>query len=646
MRLPLSAALCLAEPRARQGNACAAESTHTWTGHGHLHVGGSGGAKSTSSAISCSPVDSPKTYSTQPRSGSSFAKVAYSSLSLSCWKSHPPYLLSPNSSVILVLKLWIVCFIGVPMPIEALLSSCLPLPVTCLTAHPLRLLARSSSICDADSSRRFPATHQRIASVWTSSATLNLVWVGTPLSMPSFSTYQQSVDRFSDVLDLGTATQALLPSWPQPPSQSYALEPIAPIGRPSGSRPTAPQPLRSSQAERQAPYPPSRPLRHEMIDMPASRAFAAPRSEREMYAVSSEQPSHLQHHHLQQQHVHNAYAQPRTATPTSNTTYTRPSTHQASQPHSQQSTSSSSSQTQSTREAQHKVYLLNCKHCGNFLSDRGMKAVLLLKPNITLYSTDIVPTTCGPYFGPSSFHGQMDTNEPPVERTCECLTQSLGCYGCGAQVGYNIISPCLRCTNSVMKHQRSSNGHRTVLHCSEITVRERRYVPGEPGVRAAVAPIAPAARASNVTSPAQVYLDQYSRPVRSEVYRHSNASQRDLYLFSHGNQGHFDYSAGDDDELEAEKLDATITTNTFYHNPPQAYPRASQHPAPPQHAQVSHASSSSPSHGDGGRSSDSSRRPRTLRRGDTIFWSDLVAGGERAQPFDPDPILERPIVGR
>ncbi|TQS32276.1 hypothetical protein Golomagni_07414, partial [Golovinomyces magnicellulatus] len=45
------------------------------------------------------------------------------------------------------------------------------------------------------------------------------------------------------------------------------------------------------------------------------------------------------------------------------------------------------------------------------------------------------------------------------------------------------------------------------------------------------------------------------------------------------------------------------------------------------------------------RSSAASGSGRVLRRGDTLFWSDLVAGGERAQPFDPDPILERPTVG-
>ncbi|KAJ1032619.1 hypothetical protein NDA16_000642 [Ustilago loliicola] len=319
----------------------------------------------------------------------------------------------------------------------------------------------------------------------------------------------------------------------------------------------------------------------------------------------------------------------------------QPSSSSSRHPPSQPRTGSSSSHTHSastssnsqssSKESQHKVYLLNCKHCGNFLSDRGMKAVLLLKPNITLYSTDIVPSTCGPFFAGSSFHGGVDSNEPPVERTCECLTQSLGCYGCGAQVGYNIISPCARCTSSVMKHSRSSNGHRTVLHCSEISVRERRYIPGEPGVRAQVVP--PAAQMHY--SPRQAYADalhdeHMGQASQAELFRHSNASRRDIYRLPHGL---------DEDDLEAEK--AEINAVLHYQHHPQYLdrdPRLSGHP--PTHHDVHAASSSNRG------SSWSSRKGRVLKRGDALYWSDLIAGGERAQPFDPDPILERPLVGR
>lgn len=60
------------------------------------------------------------------------------------------------------------------------------------------------------------------------------------------------------------------------------------------------------------------------------------------------------------------------------------------------------------------------------------QAVLLLKPNIILFSTDASPCNAGPMYpdAPASLEG-----ESHVERTCDCLTQSLGCYGCGSTIG-------------------------------------------------------------------------------------------------------------------------------------------------------------------------------------------------------------------
>jgi len=38
--------------------------------------------------------------------------------------------------------------------------------------------------------------------------------------------------------------------------------------------------------------------------------------------------------------------------------------------------------------------------------------------------------------------------------------------------------------------------------------------------------------------------------------------------------------------------------------------------------------------------------PRVMKRGDVVYWSDLVTGGERSEPVDPDRILEVPICTR
>ncbi|KZT68227.1 hypothetical protein DAEQUDRAFT_728029, partial [Daedalea quercina L-15889] len=148
----------------------------------------------------------------------------------------------------------------------------------------------------------------------------------------------------------------------------------------------------------------------------------------------------------------------------------------------------------------HKVWILDCKSCGTFLTNRGMKAVLLLRPNVPLYSTDALPTNCAAYTPPSaspapsptslastsptspvfasppSLSSSSSSSLPPLSpnsysppyppspnvapRTCDCLTQSLHCTTCGAGVGYTIVTPCLRCTTSISASQRATNGHR------------------------------------------------------------------------------------------------------------------------------------------------------------------------------------------
>jgi hypothetical protein len=132
----------------------------------------------------------------------------------------------------------------------------------------------------------------------------------------------------------------------------------------------------------------------------------------------------------------------------------------------------------------HKVWIVDCKHCGSFISNRCMKAVLLLRPNVPLYSSDALPTNC------SAFTSNPEALKPPTScrpptspsRTCECLTQTLCCHGCGTTIGYMIVVPCIRCTSSISANNRATNGHRFVFHSTEVVGSERHYVPNEPGV--------------------------------------------------------------------------------------------------------------------------------------------------------------------
>jgi len=128
--------------------------------------------------------------------------------------------------------------------------------------------------------------------------------------------------------------------------------------------------------------------------------------------------------------------------------------------------------------------LLECKHCRTFLTNRGMKAVLLLRPNLPLYSTDALPVNCSAYSArPPSLNSSRPRVNERQSRTCECLTQTLCCHGCGSNVGYMIVFPCARCTSSsISATNRVTNGHRFVFHSSELVASERRYTPGEPGI--------------------------------------------------------------------------------------------------------------------------------------------------------------------
>lgn len=129
----------------------------------------------------------------------------------------------------------------------------------------------------------------------------------------------------------------------------------------------------------------------------------------------------------------------------------------------------------------HKVWILDCRTCTTFLTNRGMKAVLLLRPNVSLYSTDALPANCSAYStNPDALRC------PPCRplgnpRSCECLTQTLCCHTCGTSIGYMIVVPCSRCT-SVTANNRATNGHRFVFHSSEVSATVRHHVPNEPGV--------------------------------------------------------------------------------------------------------------------------------------------------------------------
>ncbi|KAK7053343.1 hypothetical protein VNI00_003969 [Paramarasmius palmivorus] len=141
------------------------------------------------------------------------------------------------------------------------------------------------------------------------------------------------------------------------------------------------------------------------------------------------------------------------------------------------------------------------------------KAVLLLHPNVALYSSDALPVNCSAYTTNPDVLKPATSCRPPA-RTCECLTQTLCCHGCGSTVGYMIVIPCTRCTSSITATNRATNGHRFVFHSSEVAGLERRYVPDEPGVipyDMTLVPMSPTSGASSelVYSPSSPSISHY-----------------------------------------------------------------------------------------------------------------------------------------
>ncbi|EED77529.1 predicted protein [Postia placenta Mad-698-R] len=91
-------------------------------------------------------------------------------------------------------------------------------------------------------------------------------------------------------------------------------------------------------------------------------------------------------------------------------------------------------------------------------------------------------TVDGPLTHPDECPAPPTSPERTSSRSCECLTQTLCCHGCGTPVGYMIVSPCRRCTSSISVSNRTTNGHRFVFYSAEVAAEERHYVAGKRGV--------------------------------------------------------------------------------------------------------------------------------------------------------------------
>ncbi|KAJ1720713.1 hypothetical protein LPJ53_004692 [Coemansia erecta] len=108
------------------------------------------------------------------------------------------------------------------------------------------------------------------------------------------------------------------------------------------------------------------------------------------------------------------------------------------------------------------VWRLYCKHCSVMWSSRGMEAVVMARPAIRCFSTDLPPLGCDIISQPvaaaiqdtivdegcttcSSLAHHARRFDLAPTGPCDCHVQDIACLGCGNIVGYYIHRPCFRC---------------------------------------------------------------------------------------------------------------------------------------------------------------------------------------------------------
>ncbi|KAJ4483297.1 hypothetical protein J3R30DRAFT_3447444 [Lentinula aciculospora] len=293
----------------------------------------------------------------------------------------------------------------------------------------------------------------------------------------------------------------------------------------------------------------------------------------------------------------------------------------------------------------HKVWIIDCRSCGLFLTNRGMKAVLLLRPNVPLYSSDALPANCSAYtYNPEALNPPISCR-PSVQpsRTCECLTQTLCCQGCGSTIGYMIVIPCIRCTSSISTNNRATNGHRFVFHSSEVVGTERHYVPDEPGVIPfEPVPIAvhPSLHMQNTSPYTHSSPHEYLPTPPSDAADLSPVSSSSSPVAINSSSEH---QLPPGLRLSEHLSPSPILTSTYTGSPARDSDRAGPESSPPPLLSANSSFSF-------GMPAEQAEQP--LKSGDVLFWHHLIRHGEipgvsdhpHAREVSPRHILRNPVV--
>ncbi|KAJ2779829.1 hypothetical protein H4R18_003790 [Coemansia javaensis] len=161
------------------------------------------------------------------------------------------------------------------------------------------------------------------------------------------------------------------------------------------------------------------------------------------------------------------------------------------------SSSSSSSAGSQRTESFQAVWRLHCKHCHVLWSSRGMEAVVMARPAIRCYSTDLPPLGCdvvhqqvAPALAElimgagcttcSSLTHHARRFDLAPSGPCDCHVQDIACLGCGNLVGYYIHRPCFRCLAQRLRIKQRGFQHLWTFYQDNVLAVQRENDTGDP----------------------------------------------------------------------------------------------------------------------------------------------------------------------
>ncbi|KAJ2864172.1 hypothetical protein FB639_005227, partial [Coemansia asiatica] len=142
------------------------------------------------------------------------------------------------------------------------------------------------------------------------------------------------------------------------------------------------------------------------------------------------------------------------------------------------------------------VWKLYCKHCNVMWSCRGMEAVVMARPAIRCFSTDLPPLgcdiVCQPVAPPisemimdsgcstcSSITHHARRFDLAPSGPCDCHVQDIACLGCGNIVGYYIHRPCFRCLAQRLRIKQRGFQHLWTFYQDNVVAVQRENEFGE-----------------------------------------------------------------------------------------------------------------------------------------------------------------------